>query len=189
MRHKKKRLQFNRFTSWRKATLKSLVRSLFIYQSIKTTRIKALAAKQLADKLISLAKDNSLSAKRDVFKVLGSHRLVNLLFSDIGPRFNNRIGGFTRILNVAARRGDNAQIAILELAEIKKRELKHPRKKEEIKEDQTKPEISKKKPLVEEKKTKIEAKAPERPPVVKKVVPKKFLGGLRNIFKKERDSL
>lgn len=189
MRHKKKRLQFNRFTSWRVATLKSIVRSLFIYQSIKTTRAKALAAKSLTDRLITLAKENTLSAKRRAFRILGDHRLVSELFNNIGPRFNNRKSGFTRVLNLAARRGDNAALALLELTEIKKKELKRPQKQKETKEEGINPELTKEKPSLEEKKPKAEAKAPEKPPVVKKIAPKKFLGGLRNIFKKERDSL
>lgn len=189
MRHKRKRLQFNRFTSWRSATLKSMLRSLLIYQRIKTTKIKALAAKPLAERLIGLARENTLAAKREAFRTLGDHRLVSLLFNDIARRYDSRRSGFTRVLNLAGRRGDNAPQAILELTEIKKRELKHPKKKEETREEQIKPELTKEKPAVEEKKPKARIAAPERPPLLKKEAPKKFLGGLRNIFKKERDSL
>lgn len=182
MRHRKKRLQFNRFTSFRKATLKSIIRSLLIYQSVKTTRIKALAAKSLADKLIALAQKNTLTGKRQAFRILGDHKLVAKLFNDIAPRFSNKGSGFTRLLNLGERRGDDAPLALLELTEIKKKELKHPKKEKEMKAEEEKP-------PVEEKKPKVEARAPEKPPVVKKEVPRNFLGGLRNIFKKERDSL
>lgn len=181
MRHRKARLQLNRFTSWRKATLKSLVRNLLIHQSIRTTKTKATAAKVLVDRLISLAKQNTLFAKRRAFRILGDHKLVRLLFSDIAIRFNNRTSGFTRILNLGVRRGDNAELAILELTEIIRKERKRPKKQKEVKDEEEKP--------LEEKKPKAEVKVLEKPPVIKKEPHKKFLGGLRKIFKKERDSL
>lgn len=178
MRHRKSRLQLNRFTSWRKATLISLAKNLLIHQSIKTTKIKAQAAKPLIEQLISLAKLNTLTAKRQAYKILGNHREVSLLFNDIAPRFNNRLGGYTRVLNLGPRRGDNAELVILELTEIKKKEKKIP--KEEIKAE-VKPEEKK------EKKPKPEVGV-KKPPITKKPF-KRFLGGVRGIFKKERDSL
>ena len=143
----------------------------------------------MIEKLISLGKDNSLFAKRQAYRILGNHKLISLLFNDIAPRFTNRIGGYTRILRLGARRGDNAQLVILALTEIKEKE-KRPKK---IKaETEKKPEpgtIKEERPLEEkEKKPKTEAAVKEKPPITKKPG-KKFLGGLRNIFKKERDSL
>jgi large subunit ribosomal protein L17 len=184
MRHAKKRLQLNRFTSWRRATLRDLARALLTHQRIKTTLHKAKAVKPLADKLISLGKKNSLSAKRQVFSILGDHRLVSLLFKEITPRFANRAGGYTRILNLGVRKGDNAQLAILELTEIKIKEPrkikarleKQPEAAEEIAPKEEKPKIEK------------QAAVKQKPPITQKA-PKKFLGGLRGIFKKERDSL
>lgn len=187
MRHKRARLQLNRFTSWRKATLKGLARNLLIRQSIRTTAAKAKAAKPLAEKLISLAKLNTLSAKRTAFKMLGDHRLVSLLFGDIGPRFTNRTGGYTRILNLGVRRGDNAKLVIWELTEIKKKEIKKPKKEKEVKPEE-KEAVVPEKPSAGEQKPKTGVATKEKPPIVKKPS-KKFLGGLRNIFKKERDSL
>ena len=110
MRHKDKRLQLNRFTSWYKATLASMARSVLIYQSIRTTKTKAMAAKPLVEKLITLAKENTLAAKRRAYAILGDHRLVKVLFNDIGPRFAKRTGGYTRVLSLGNRRGDGAQI-------------------------------------------------------------------------------
>lgn len=179
MRHAKKRLQLNRSASFRRATLISLAKGVLIYQSIKTTKQKAHAAKPLIEKLISLGKNNSLAAKRQAYKILGEHRLVSLLFGNIAPRFVNRTGGYTRTLLSEARRGDNAQLAVLELTELKKKEPVKPEKKEKGAEIQeAKPQIAKEKPRPFE----------EKKPIIKKPV-KKFLGGLRNIFKKERDSL
>ena len=182
MRHSKARLQLNRFTSWRRATLISLAKALIIHQRIKTTLHKAKATKPLVDKLIFLGKMNSLSAKRQVYKLLGDHKLVSLLFNDVAPRFTNRISGYTRILNLGPRSGDNAQLAILELTEIKTKEPKRIKPEAE-----KKPEITEEKPLKEEK-PKTEVAVKEKPPITKKPT-KKFLGGLRVIFKKERDSL
>jgi large subunit ribosomal protein L17 len=174
MRHAKRRHQLNRFTSWRKATLKSILRSLVIHQSIRTTKARAKAAKPLADRLISLAKENTLAAKRRAYSILGEHRLVSLLFGEIGPRFNKRLGGYTRIVELGPRRGDDARMVIFELTEIKKKEPKKPKEKKE-----TKPEEPRQAP---------EEKIAEKPPVKKKPSGH-FLGGLRRIFKKERDAL
>jgi len=188
MRHKKARFQLNRFTSWRKSTLISLAKNLLIQQSIKTTLHKAKAAKPLIERIISLAKLNTLAAKREVFRILGDHKLVVLAFNEIGPRFAKIQSGYTRIINLDRRRGDDAQLVILELTEIKKREVKKPKKEKEIRpEEEKKTGIIKEKPI-EEKKPEVAAAVKEKPPIIKKPT-KKFLGGLRNIFKKERDSL
>lgn len=183
MRHRKKRLQLNRFTSWRKATLLSLARNLLIHQSIRTTKVKAMAVKPLIEKLITLAKENTLAAKRRAYKILGDHKLVSILFNDMGLRFNNRTGGYVRILNLGPRRGDSAKLAILELTEIKKKEIRKPKKEEE-----KKPLPAKEKP-VEKIKPRTETAVKEEKHPEKKKPLKKFLGGIRSIFKKERDYL
>jgi len=191
MRHSKAKLQLNRFTSWRKATLKSLASSIILHESIKTTLTKAKAVKPLVDELITLAKLNTLFARRRAYQLLGQHRLVSILFSDIGPRYTNRAGGYTRILSLGSRRGDSAEIAILELTEIKKKKARKPKKAKEGEKDTGKETVSdvtpEKQPPAEQKPAK-EVAVKERPPITKKPS-KKFLGGLRNIFKKERDSL
>ena len=191
MRHAKAKLRLNRFTSWRKATLISLAKALLIHQKIKTTHAKAKAAKPLIEKLISLGKNNSLFAKRQAYRILSDHKLVSLLFNDIAPRFGNRIGGYTRILNLSLRRGDNAQLVILALTEIKEKVPKKPKpeaeKREAGKPEILKEELPKEQPL-EEKKPKAEVAIKEKPPISKKPT-KNFLGGLRRIFKRERDAL
>lgn len=180
MRHAKAKLQLNRFTSWRKSTLSSIAKSLLIKQRIITTKIKARAAAPLIERLITLGKQDSISNRRNAYKILGEHWLVVSLFKEIAPRFNNRIGGYTRILPWTCRRGDGAQLVILELTEQKQR-IEKPKKekispKAEVRET-PKEEAPRPKVITEEKK----------PPVKKPT--KKFLGGLRKIFKKERDSL
>ena len=186
MRHKKQRYQLNRFSSWRKSTVRALARNLLVYQSIKTTLHRAKAVRPLAEKLISLARQNSLAAKRQAAKILNDHKLVSLLFSDIGPRFAKRQSGFTRIINLGTRRGDDAQLVIFELTELKEKKEKKPKKEKEEKPK----EIAQESPIEEKKHeaTKVSLREKEKPPITKKPS-KKFLGGIRNIFKKERDSL
>jgi large subunit ribosomal protein L17 len=191
MRHGKKRLQLSRFTSWHKATLKSLARNIIIHQSIKTSISRAKAVRPLVEKLISLAKENTLSAKRQAFKVLGDHKLVSLLFNDIGPLFAKRNSGYTRIISLVKRRGDNAQIVIFELTDKKVKEIK---KLKKAKEENLKPKAAESSLDVQaEKSTEKKAKEPttlvkDRQETTKKPA-KKFLGGIRSIFKKQRDSL
>ena len=192
MRHAKKRLQLNRFTSWRKSTIISLAQSLLKRQRIFTTKTKARAASPLIEQLITLAKQDSIARRRRAYKILGEHSLVTLLFKEIAPRFNSRIGGYTRILPYGFRRGDGAQLVILELTEQKK-EIKKPKKEKPpmaLKEGVPKEkEITKKEmPKEEMPKPKPRVVTEEKAPLVKKPT-KKFLGGLRKIFKKERDSL
>ena len=190
MRHNKKRMQLNRFSSWHKATMKSLARNLIIHESIKTTLHRAKAVKSLAEKLIALAKANTLSAKRDAFKILGDHKLVSLLFSEIGPRFAKRVGGYTRTISLGKRRGDDAQIVIFELVEKKVK----PKKVKKAKDVSAKPHADKAEAgkdqaeVIEEKKSIAEPVIKERAPVAQKPS-KKFLGGIRSIFKKKSDSL
>ncbi len=192
MRHRKSGVLLNRFTGWRKATLTSLMRNILIYQSIKTSLQKAKAVRPDVDKLISLAKSNTLADKRKAFSMLNDHKLVSTLFSDIGPRFTKKQGGYTRIINLGNRRGDNAQMVIFELTEIKIKEAKkHIKKEKQAKPAEAVEPEGIKEPSVQEHKvikTETEAAGKEKAPVEKKPT-KKFLGGFKNIFKKERDSL
>jgi len=175
MRHRKNKLNLNRFTSWRRATLISLSRNLLLHQSVRTTQKKAKAARPLVEKLIGLGKKNDLASRRRAFAILQDHKLVQLLFSEIAPRYRNRNSGYCRVLPMGFRRGDGSQLAILELTE-KVKEEKKPVKREEA---PPKPKEEIPKPAAEREK---------KPPKVTK--PKrKFLGGLRKIFKKERDAI
>jgi len=176
MRHKKAKLQLNRFTSWRKATLQSLARNVLIQESIVTTQKRARAARPLLEKLITLAGENTLYAKRQAFKILGDHKLVSLLFKDIGPRFAKSTGGYTRALGLGPRRGDNAEMVVFELTQLKKKEPKKHKKEKETKTQETGAAPQ------------AEIRPQGKPPITQK--PRKnFLGGLKNIFKKERDAL
>ncbi len=189
MRHSVKRHRLNRVTSWRKATINSLVRNLLIHQSIRTTEERAKASREVVEHLITLAKENSLAAKRSAFRILGEHALVKLLFSDIGPRFAKRAGGYTRLLHLGSRRGDNASMVIFELTEIKKKELPKKQKKEKSEKPAGAESAEKvKEAPAQEPKQEAPGAGEEKPTHPKKPT-KKFLGGIRGIFKKERDSL
>lgn len=189
MRHKKSKLLLNRFSAWRKATLISLAKNLIACESIKTTSHRAKVARPLVEKLISLAKANTLAAKRQAFSILGDHSMVSALFSEIGPRFKTQ-SGFTRIIGIGKRRGDDADMVLFELTEKKPKEIKkHKKEKEKKPLEEGKSEAIKPGPA-EEKKPEVSTGAAlkEKRAETKKPV-KRFLGGLRNIFKKQRDSL
>ena len=189
MRHRKARHQFNRYTSWRKATMKSLLRSLLLNESIKTTLTKAKACQPTAEKLISWAKDGSLDRKRRAFDVLQDHALVKTLFGEIAGRFKSRTSGFTRILKYSIRRGDSAELVVFELTERspkpkvqkggKAAAKETPEEKVHAEPEQAKQEPNAAAPAVKHKEHKDKDQKPQG----------KFLGGIRNIFKKERDSL
>ncbi|MDD5691872.1 MAG: 50S ribosomal protein L17 [Candidatus Omnitrophica bacterium] len=190
MRHAKKRLQLNRFTSWHDATINSLARAIILNQSIKTTLHRAKASRQTVEQLITLAKTNTLFARRQAQKLLGEHKLVNLLFNELGPRFSKRQSGFTRIIGMGKRRGDNAEMVIFELTEIKKKEakpVKHAKETKAIPAQNTEGQA--------EEKTIEEPNKAEPKPVTKEHPAKgkkpqtKFISGIRSIFKKKSDSL
>ena len=119
MRHRKNHRKLNRATDQRMALLKSLCAALFRHDKIETTLQKAKEARPLAEKLITLAKraDEPLAARRRVLRYITDQGLVKHLFDEIGPRYTDRPGGYTRIIHAGTRRGDGAQMAILELIE------------------------------------------------------------------------
>lgn len=117
MRHGIAGNRLSRNSSLRKATVRDLAKATIVAQRICTTEAKAKEARKLVDKLITLGKKGTLSAKRHAFAILCDHKLVSDLFAKTSPRFRNRIGGYTRIIKLGNRRGDNAALAYLELTE------------------------------------------------------------------------
>lgn len=97
--------------------LENMVSSLLSHQQITTTLSKAKEAKKLADRVITLGKNDSLASRRLAFSYLQDHALTSKLFKEVAPRFKNRNGGYTRILQLDRRKGDGAQLALLELTE------------------------------------------------------------------------
>ncbi|MDK2921230.1 MAG: large subunit ribosomal protein [Desulfonauticus sp.] len=117
MRHRKKGRKLNRTWEHRKAMFKNMAQSLVVHGRIKTTLPKAKELRRVADKLITLALRNDLPARRQAFKILENHGLVKKLFDEIGPRFKDVPGGYTRVVKLALpRRGDCAKMAIVEFS-------------------------------------------------------------------------
>ena len=119
MRHKIAGKTLNRKTSHRKATVRDIAKAALIHDRIKTTKVKAKEARKLVDKLITLGKKGTLAEKRRAFAILCDHKLVSNLFNETSPRFKDRQGGYTRIIKIGNRRGDNAEVVLLELTEQK----------------------------------------------------------------------
>ena len=102
-------------SSHQKALLANLATSLFEHGRIKTTETKARALRPYAEKLITHAKKGTLHNRREVLKKIRDKDVVHALFAEIGPFFADRNGGYTRIVKVEARKGDNAPMAVIEL--------------------------------------------------------------------------
>ena len=97
--------------------LKNLARSLFEHERLETTEAKARLLRPYAERLITKAKSGSVHDRRQVLSVIEDRDVVHKLFSDIGPRFTERNGGYTRVLKLGTRHGDGAELAIIELVE------------------------------------------------------------------------
>lgn len=107
--------QLSRERDTRRALFRSLIRALVKHGKIKTTKAKAKAIQADIDKLVNLAKKDSISAKRRVFAILGNDKeTTKKLLIEVVPSFSDRSGGYTRIVSLPARRGDAAQIVRLE---------------------------------------------------------------------------
>lgn len=106
-------------SSHQKALLANLAASLFEHGRIKTTEPKARALRPYAEKLITHAKKGTLHNRREVMKKIRDKDVVHALFAEIGPFFADRAGGYTRIIKVEARKGDNAPMAVIELVREK----------------------------------------------------------------------
>jgi large subunit ribosomal protein L17 len=117
MRHRRATHRLGRSYSERQAMLENMVTSLLRHQQITTTIAKAKQAKRLADRVIQLGKKDSLTNRRNAFSYLQDHLMVSSLFKDIAPRFSKRQGGYTRIMHLGRRKGDGAQLVLLELTE------------------------------------------------------------------------
>lgn len=117
MRHRKSGRQLNRNSSHRKAMFKNMAVSLIEHEVIKTTVPKAKELKRVAEPLITLAKSDSVANRRQAFARTGSKAAVGKLFSELGPRYQDRAGGYTRILKCGFRPGDAAPMAFVELVD------------------------------------------------------------------------
>lgn len=115
MRHRCRVPQLGKPADQRRALLRALTTELLRHGRITTTKIRAKAVRSDAEKMISLAKDGSLSARRQALGYVYDKQLVHALFEQAKERYGDRNGGYTRILRTVNRRGDNAEMAIIEL--------------------------------------------------------------------------
>ena len=143
MRHRKRRTKFGRQHSHRIATLRALTRSVILHEGIKTTQTKAKEARRLVENLITIAKKDSVAARRKAFSILGDRTLVAKLFKEVVPLFKDRKSGYTRIIPFNFRKGDGASVVLLELTEKKPEEKPKPIKKEKKTEKPTKSKMTK----------------------------------------------
>jgi len=132
MRHLVKGKKLQRDSAQRRALLRSQVTSFLEKERIQTTLAKAKAVRPLAEKMITLAKRNTLHTRRQALSYIYKKDIVKKLFKDIGPRFMERPGGYTRIIKVGPRAGDGAEMAVLELVDIEFK--KKTKKKDKLKE-------------------------------------------------------
>lgn len=169
----------------RRSLLRNLARNLIQNQQIVTTHARAKEASRFVDQLITIAKRNTLHARRHLIAKLGngSEDLARRMIQMIAPKFSNRAGGYTRVIRYKERIGDGASLSILEFTiPVIEAEEKKPRKKKEPKPQAPKEVKEKpKRPAVKEE----PAKSEKKPEEIKKEVPKKggFLSSLRRFIK------
>jgi len=117
MRHRKKGRKLGRTAQHRRATLRNMATSLFRHGRIETTTAKAKELRPYAERLITLAKRGDLHARRQAARKIQDREVLGHLFDDIGPRFSQRPGGYTRILKLGSRKGDAADMSLIELVD------------------------------------------------------------------------
>lgn len=117
MRHKAGYNRLGRMPSHRKAMTNNMITSLFRHERIRTTKAKALEVRRRAEKMVTRAKVDTVHNRRTVAKRIHDKAVLAKLFTNIGPRFQTRNGGYTRILKLGPRRGDAAEMVILELVD------------------------------------------------------------------------
>ena len=117
MRHGHGLRKLNRTSSHRLAMLRNMMNSLLTHEAIKTTVPKAKELRRVVEPMITLAKEDSVANRRLAFNRLRDRDSVTKLFNDLGPRFKVRPGGYTRILKMGFRVGDNAPMALVELVD------------------------------------------------------------------------
>ena len=117
MRHGNGLRKLNRTSAHRQAMLRNMMNSLIAHEAIKTTLPKAKELRRVIEPMITLAKNDSVANRRLAFARLRDDASVAKLFADLGPRFKARPGGYTRILKMGFRVGDNAPMAFVELVD------------------------------------------------------------------------
>lgn len=114
MRHQKKQGKLSLKAAPRKALLRSLATSLVVKGKVKTTAARAKALKVVVEKYVTLSKKGDLAAARLMMKYFYDQKAVNKLIKDLGPKYKSRPGGYTRIIKLENRKGDNAPMVLIE---------------------------------------------------------------------------
>lgn len=117
MNHKVGFNPLSRTTAHRRAMTRNMVTSLLRFERITTTKAKALEVRRFAEKLITRSKVDSVHNRREAAKFIQDEKVLNKLFTEIGPRMKDRNGGYTRVLKLGFRQGDAADVVILELVD------------------------------------------------------------------------
>ena len=183
MRHRKMRRKLGVTTDHRTALLRNLAKSLVHHKQIVTTYARARETSAFVDNLVTIAKRGGLHARRLVIAKLGCARAAEQLINTVLPKFEKRVGGYTRVLKTTVRQGDNAQRALLEFTEVfdapvyKKKAKKAPAKKEVPADVET---------TVKKTKKTEEVQAPEKSEDKDPEKKKGFVGNLRKFFKREQ---
>lgn len=146
MRHRVKTKKLSRNKASREALLRSLMRALILSQSIITTSAKAKEVRKFAERLISVAKKSSVNSHRRVFQRLADKKVVKKFFSEIVPQLEDKTGGNIRLIKTGKRKGDGADMSLIEFILVEKKEEKKGKKKGRM------PRIRRKKPPKEKKK-------------------------------------
>jgi large subunit ribosomal protein L17 len=119
MRHRIAGRALGRNSSHRRALFRALVTSILEHERIETTLPKAKEIRSFVDKMITLGKRGDLASRRRALAFIRKESVVRTLFTDIAPRFANRAGGYTRVMHSRRRLGDGAEMAVIELTELK----------------------------------------------------------------------
>ncbi len=138
MRHRRRTRRLGCKTAHRKAMLRNMVTSLIENEKVVTTVPRAKELCRIADRMITLAKDGSLHARRQALRVVRTRKVVSKLFNELGPRFTDKNGGYTRVIKMGPRRGDAAMLSIVEFAVDpleRKKSKKRPKSQEKISDD------------------------------------------------------
>ena len=122
MRHRNSGRQLNRNSSHRKAMFQNMANSLFLHEVIRTTLPKAKELRRVVEPLITKAKSDSVANRRHVFSKLRDDAMVAKLFTELGPFYKDRPGGYVRILKAGFRTGDKAPMAVVQLVDFESRE-------------------------------------------------------------------
>lgn len=115
MRHRKKGRKLSRTASHKKATMRNMATSLFLHERIETTTAKAKELRPYAERLITLARRGDLHSRRLAATKIQDREVLGKLFDDIAPRYTERPGGYTRVLKLGSRKGDAAEMSLIEL--------------------------------------------------------------------------